>query len=153
MAMFGFRRKQLQQDEWERPHAVPVDYTPERARAAVNALESINAEEAYPAAAVDEFLDQVVRKLDRAVYPAPLKWTLDEPACRGVYWHAATVDDIGSLELRQVLGMGSQFCCAVRRPNSDSVCYLGVQHIGGYWAGPIPLPEGVDATDVNMVLP
>jgi hypothetical protein len=42
---------------------------------------------------------------------------------------------------------------AYRRAGSDSVVYLNVRAVRGYWAGPLPIPEGVDVRQVNLPLP
>jgi hypothetical protein len=71
----------------------------------------------------------------------------------GVYWHCDSPGDPESLAITHVMKVGDQLCVAYRRAGSDSVVYLNVRAVRGYWAGPLPIPEGVDVRQVNLPLP
>ena len=83
--------------------------------------------------------------------PAPptVPWTREVPTDAGVYWHVPSVD-VGVLHLIVLIRCGQQLCLMQRRAGSDSVAYLSVRRIGGWFAGPIATPEGVALEEIKL---
>jgi hypothetical protein len=76
-------------------------------------------------------------------------FTRDLPTCPGVFWHVPSADP-GVLHWLVVLRCGRSLCVMQRRNGSDSVAYVNVNRIGGWFAGPIPSPAGVDLSELRL---
>jgi hypothetical protein len=76
-------------------------------------------------------------------------FTRELPTRPGVFWHVPSADP-GVLHWLVVIRCGQHLCVMQRRAGSDSVAYVNVNRIGGWFAGPVASPAGVELSELRL---